>query len=158
LYETLQTGEADRERESVARWQAGYDLATGCVLALKVRTESYNAMLALAKRGMNFTNPRSNTWVLVAADQIDVGSQWEKLADKARMYLNRVVHDHPGTPWALLAARELEEPIGWRWVEAHTPMEPEPASDQGANTPPRPRDEQPVRLERPKPTRPVPKL
>ena len=48
----LQQGEADREKETVMRWQAGYDLAMGRTLAAKVRTEGYNAMLAAAKRGL----------------------------------------------------------------------------------------------------------
>jgi hypothetical protein len=65
LYELLQRGEADRDRELSPRWQAGYDLAMGRVLAVKVRTEAYNAMLARAKRGMEFSSPPSKADSLV---------------------------------------------------------------------------------------------
>ncbi|MGH7134762.1 MAG: vWA domain-containing protein, partial [Pirellulales bacterium] len=41
LYKTLKDGEKDRSRLSEPRWQAGYDLAMGRVLAVKVRTEAY---------------------------------------------------------------------------------------------------------------------
>lgn len=40
--------------------------------------------------------------------------------DKALEYLNRVITEHPGTPWAYLAKVELRDPLGWEWVEAHT--------------------------------------
>src|SRR5690606_22675547 len=64
LYEHLAQGEADRAKETSLRWQAGYDLAMGRVLAVKVRTEAYNAMLAQAKTGLKFKNEKNNTWVL----------------------------------------------------------------------------------------------
>ena len=33
------------------------------------------------------------------------------------MYLSRVIKEHPETPWALLAQRELGQPLGWQWKE-----------------------------------------
>src|SRR5205814_293126 len=79
LYEVLRTGEGDREKEETPRWQAGYDLAMGRVLAVKVRTEAYNAMLASAKRGLKPKDPKNNTWTLKPSDEISVGSQLAKL-------------------------------------------------------------------------------
>ncbi|MCA9134894.1 MAG: VWA domain-containing protein, partial [Planctomycetales bacterium] len=64
LAELLRQGADYRDREISPRWIAGFDLALGTVLAHKVRAEGYNAMLAKAKRGMNFEKPASNTWVL----------------------------------------------------------------------------------------------
>jgi hypothetical protein len=37
--------------------------------------------------------------------------------DKALEYLNRVINEHPGTPWEFLATMELNEPLGWEWKE-----------------------------------------
>ena len=136
LYETLKLGEGDRDTETVLRWQAGYDLAMGRTLAAKVRTEAYNAMLAAAKRGLKFKDPKNNTWIMVPADEISVGSQYSKLADRAKMYLNRIVTDHAGTPWAALAERELKDPLGWKWDEKHTPTAAERAAMAAANPPP----------------------
>ncbi|MCP4812869.1 MAG: VWA domain-containing protein, partial [Planctomycetaceae bacterium] len=59
LYQVLKLGESERPQENSARWQAGYDLAMGRVMAVKARTEAYNAMLAKAKRGLKFKNPKS---------------------------------------------------------------------------------------------------
>jgi hypothetical protein len=117
LYEALKAGEADRAKLTSPRWQAGYDLAMGRMLAARVRTEGYNAMLAKIKTGGSFTQPGSTAWVLQESDTIGAGSMYEKLLEQARMYLTRVKNDHPGTPWAVLAERELETKLGWEWVE-----------------------------------------
>ena len=126
LYDILKAGEKDRPQEKSRRWQAGYDLAMGRSTAAKVRAQTYNLMLALVKTKLKFDPPKNegerlnNTWLLQPADSIETGSRSEKLADKAREYLQRVIDDHPGTPWALIAQRELETPIGWTWRQTYT--------------------------------------
>jgi hypothetical protein len=62
--------------------------------------------------------------VLEPSDEISVGSQYTKLADKSKMYLNRVVKEHPDTPWSMLAQRELKDPLGWVWKEDFTDTAP----------------------------------
>ena len=159
LYGILKLGEADRDKESSVRWQAGFDLAMGRVLAVKVRTEAYNAMLAQAKRGLKFKDEKSNTWVLEPADEISVGSQLEKLADRARMYLKRVVDEHPGTPWAYLAERELKDKVGWRWKEEFTDLAPPPRENpNNNNNAPAPANDKARMMKGPAPKRPIPKL
>lgn len=160
LYAILKAGEADRSLETSPRWQAGFDLAMGRVLALKTRTEAFNAMLAKAKRGLKFENSKNNTWELQSSSEISVGSQLAKTAAKANEYLTRVVGEHPGTPWALLAQKELNTPMGWSWKEEFTaPPNPRPTrTTPGNNTPRNPRDERAASVPRPPPRRPVPKL
>jgi hypothetical protein len=117
LYDTLIVGESDRPKLTGARWQAGYDLALGQVLAAKARLDGYNAMLALLKQGKTFTNTNSTQWILEPADEIAAGSVLDKMAKKSRTYLQRVVTEHPGTPWAAIAERELRYPAGWKLIE-----------------------------------------
>lgn len=117
LYDILKKGEADRGKLTSLRWQAGYDLAMGRATAAKVRIEGYNAILAVLKRGRLFEEKTSTTWVLQPANTIDAGSTLKKLSDRAQMYLQRVMKDHAGTPWARLAEQELETPVGWKWTE-----------------------------------------
>ncbi len=74
LAQTLEPGMQSRDTEESPRWKAGFDLALGRVLAQKVRTETYNAMLAKAKRGMPFKDKKNNTWVL-AAQRRNIGRQ-----------------------------------------------------------------------------------
>jgi hypothetical protein len=164
LFKLLEQGEGDRGKETVLRWQAGFDLAIGRVLAVKVRTETYNAMLAAAKRGLKAKDPKNNTWVLEPSDQVSVGSQYAKQAEKAKTYLTRVVTEHAGTPWAYLAERELATPLSWQWKEEFTDLTPPARPAANANVvvnppPPRPAPvPMPVVLPKPPPTRPPPKL
>ena len=154
IYSQLVRGLPDRERIEEERWKAGFDLAMGRILAMKVRTDAYNLMLARAKSGMQFQRPKSDTWVLRPSDVVNVGSRTEKYADQAREYLRKVVEDHPGTPWAFLAKRELGQPLGYAWDEIHTgindPPKPRPP---GNNNRPMPRDDKPRSLGPPMPKR-----
>jgi hypothetical protein len=121
LYSLIKQGEKDREKLVEPRWRAGYDLALGRILAVKVRTEVYNLMLARAKGGMKYDDPRTNVLRLVPADDISVNSQLAKMADQARTLLQGVAHEHRGTPWAMWAEAELKDPIGWKWKEEYDP-------------------------------------
>jgi len=137
----------------------GYGLAVGRVLATKVRTETYNAMLAAAKRGLKSENEKTNTWTLVPANEITVGSQYSKAGEKARQLLESVVEEHPGTPWALLAKRELSNPIGWRWQESFTDLTPRRQGNAGnGNNNPAAVDDAANMIKKPPPKRRPPKL
>jgi len=159
LYGILSAGLADRPAIAERRWQAAFDLAVGRVLAAKVRTDAYNQMLAQAKLGMKFKDPASDTWVLEPSDEVTVGSQTEKLARQARESLERVVVEHDGTPWALVAGEELRIPLGYRWKEAHTGVN-DPKMQDAANPPPptAPQDDAKRMLAPPKPRRDLKRL
>lgn len=167
IYQILKKGEADRPEESNPRWQAGFDLAMGRVMAVKVRTDAYNVMLANAKTGLKPKDPRTNIWNLEPSDEVTAGSRMAKFAAKAREYLQRVVDEHPNTPWALMAQRELDTPIGWKWIEEYDPPPPPPPARPAVvnNNPPPPpnipraaQNEKARMLARPKAKRPPPKL
>jgi len=155
LHATLTAGAAGRLAIKERRWQAGYDLALGRVLAAKVRTDAYNQMLAQAKLGMKFQDEKSDTWQLEPSDDVTVGSQTEKLAKQATELLEGVVHDHKGTPWAQLAATELRTPLGYRWTERFTGVNTPQMADAGnnQNVPAPPTDDQKRKLGPPKPKR-----
>lgn len=155
----LEPGMKGRDKEKTLRWKAGYDLALGRVLAQKVRTETYNAMLAQAKRGMSFKKPKNNTWVLKPSDSITVGTKWQSQANLAKELLAEVGQRHAGTPWALLANEELKVPFGWEWHEEFTKLEPpRPRRNPGNNNVPRPPRDDRARMLKKAPKRPVPKL
>lgn len=118
LVELLQRGEAERDALPSARWKAGYDLALGRALAAKARVDGYNSMLAGLKRGKRFENASSKMWVLeMSEDAAEAGSAVASIARKAERLLQRVIEEHPETPWAAMAERELETPLGWKWSE-----------------------------------------
>ena len=113
LYEALIPGEGDRDKLTSPRWQAQFDYAFGRTLAAKVRNDSYNQMIASLKAGKG---PKDATeYNLEQADSYESSSVLKKMADKAKLYLERVVKEHPGTPWAKMAAEDLKAPMGWKW-------------------------------------------
>lgn len=150
----LRQGEKDRDKVKTPRWQAGYDLAMGRALAVKVRTEGYNAMLANAKQGLKFKDEKNDTWELKPSDSITVSSALAKDAEDAKKYLNRVLADHKGTPWAVDAERELKQPFGWEWKERFTDVSGKLAQAEARRNRPRPERPEP----KPKERRPPPPL
>jgi hypothetical protein len=156
----LAEGEKSRSKESSLRWLASFDLSYGTAVAAKVRAESYNAMLAKAKRGMSFDKPESNTWNLKPSDKITVDSKLEKEGKQAAELLKSVAEKHKGTPWGLLAERELSHPLGWEWAESFTDLNPPPKPGRPA-TPAPPTaaaNEKAKMLAPPPPKRPVTKI
>ena len=143
LCQILQQGEADREKETMPRWQAGYDLAMGRALAVKVRTETYNAMLAAAKRGLKPKDPKNNTWRAgaVRRDQRrepihEAGRAGEDVSDPRRQ-------GPSGHALGRLAERELEIPLGWKWSDWYTDLTPKDAKAKAnPNNARTPRNEQ----------------
>lgn len=117
LYNLLTPGEPDRAKLTGPRWQAEFDLAMGRVLANKARLDGYNSMIAALKRGKTFQKPESKEWILESADNFETESTIKNMAAKAKIYLERVVKEHPGTPWAKIAEEELRTPLGWVWKE-----------------------------------------
>jgi hypothetical protein len=111
-----------RDREPSRRWQAHYDLIRGRLLAMKVRCYEYNWACARMKKDMpKFTNTRSNAWRLVPDKAIQYSEKAAAAAKEAEALLRRVVDEHPATPWALLARREIKDPLGFKWVEWYVP-------------------------------------
>jgi hypothetical protein len=117
LYEILREGARDADQLQAPRLRAGYDLALGRVCAAKARIDGYNSMLAALKRGKSFERETSTTWVLQRAESTDAGSSLQNLIARGYEMLRRVVDEHPGTPWAVVAEQELATPLGWQWTE-----------------------------------------
>jgi hypothetical protein len=120
IVDVLGQGEKDRDKISEPRWRAAYDLAAGRALAIKVRALGYNQMLADMKgQPKNFQKKDSNEWRITPSKTINAGQAVKKLERQATMYLQRVMDEHPDTPWARLAERELAIPMGWEWQEGN---------------------------------------
>jgi hypothetical protein len=156
LYTVLKQGAKDRESLVEPRWRAGFDLAYGRVLAVKVRTDAYNQLLARAKNGLHLEDPETDKLTLVPVDEVPLNSTLDSMAKQARALLEGVVREHPGTPWAMSAAEELKQPIGWKWVEANEnprrPPQPEKPVVVSAKKPDPPRAKPAIpKLPRPRP-------
>ena len=114
-----------RDRETSRRWQAHYDLIRGRLLAMKIRCAEYQTACARMKKDApKFKDAKSNAWRLVPTEDLLSGEKVEKVAKVTRALLQRVVEDHPNTPWALLAGRELKDPFGFKWSETYVKPPP----------------------------------
>ena len=128
MLDPLNAAESGRDKIREPRWQAAFDLAMGRLLAMRVRYFGYNQMLANMKvNPAPFKDPKSNHWRLVPSEEIATGPEMRKAAGQAKEYLKKVMDEHPGTPWALLAEKELASPLGWSWQEYSEAI---PGSDQ----------------------------
>jgi hypothetical protein len=122
-----------RDRETSRRWQAHYDLIRGRLLAMKVRCYEYNwACARLKKDPPKFNDPRANAWRLVPDTAIQYSEKAAAAAREAEALLHRVIDEHPDTPWALLARRELKDPLGFKWAETYVPPAPRGDNAQAA--------------------------
>jgi hypothetical protein len=109
-----------REHETSRRWQAQFDLARGRLLAVKVRCYEYNWICAQMKKDPpKFSRPESNAWRLAPDTEIRYNDKAAAAAKQATELLKKVVAEHPNTPWALLAQRELKDPLGFKWIETY---------------------------------------
>ncbi|HVC95723.1 MAG TPA: vWA domain-containing protein [Pirellulales bacterium] len=161
--------EKEYVKEPSPRWRAWYDLTYGRLLAMNARCNEYNSACAEMKgKGADFVDKQSNRWQFRPEAKIHFGSQNERMAKEAIRLLSRCVKENSGTPWAVLAARELEQPLGFAVDEAYVapppppPPPPPPKAPPAKPAPPPPpsnerRVEQPKKL--PKPVEvPLPKL
>lgn len=147
----LSSVEKERKDETSPRWQAHYDLMMGRLLATRIRCNEYN--WALAQMKVNPTPPggKNNRWRLIPNKEIKFGktsgaetkgkkkepkgSQHAKEdADKALALLDGVVKNHPNTPWAAMAERELSVPLGFKWESYYQepPAMPKPGEPNKA--------------------------
>ncbi|MGH7137333.1 MAG: hypothetical protein ACREHD_16440, partial [Pirellulales bacterium] len=147
-------------KETSPRWRAWYDLSYGRLQAMMVRCNEYNWACATMKaKGADFVDQKSNRWQFKPDSALHFGSQDERMGKEATRLLTRCVKDNPGTPWAVLAQRELKDPFGFRVDEAYVAPPPPPPKPKPTKNPPKPppppppsnqrRTEQPRKLEKP---------
>jgi hypothetical protein len=122
--------------ESSDRWRAWYDLNVGRLLLQSVRFAEYRATLRLIDHPALFPN-QANQITLFPFATIRSGDLALRRAVEGERLLKRCLAQNPGTPWAFLAARELEHPLGldfeWRYIP---PPPPPPPSGPRMYSPP----------------------
>jgi len=128
------------ELEPSARWRIAFNLSYGRLLANRVRCYEYNAAMAEMKGTLTSgdVGTKSNQWILRPSDKLNYATNLRGQAKKSEEYLRRVIEEAPGTPWAVLAGRELQNPVGIRVVQRFIPP-PKQRPAAARPTPNRPR-------------------
>jgi len=106
------------EYEKSPRWRAWYDLNLGRLLYQSVRIDSYVAVASEMSSGSVIEEIQKNEFNSVLFRNSTPVSSSSELTARAllgRQLLERVVEQHPDTPWSQLALWELEHPPGFAY-------------------------------------------
>lgn len=98
-------------QEQSPRWRAWYDLTRGRLIAMSVRYAEYRALVELICRPGGI-HDEANCLQITPAPRLLLGSITEERAREAERLLTRCLEENPNTPWAYLAQRELDNPLG----------------------------------------------
>ena len=121
-----------REKEPDPRWQANFDLMHAQLIAYQARIYEYGAALEDFMRHpqvVPLQKPPNLTLV-----HWDISTHGKTLTQESQSYIerasqlfNKLIEDHPGTPWAERARWELRRGFGVKLVPDYDPPHP-PAS------------------------------
>ena len=145
--------------EPSMRWRLAFDLNYGRLLAQRVRTMEYNSALAQMKSSYTDVDisKKVNHFLFRPDRELHYAPQLKRQAKTAEEHLRRVLDDAPGTPWALMASRELKDGFGIRVIERFIPPPPPPPPPKPGVPKTGPKIIQPPQVNMPqKPTPPPP--
>jgi hypothetical protein len=135
-------GEEDWESsyaaEPSARWRAWYDLTHGRLLAMSIRHQEYLATCKLLMMPGNLSAETNAIQFGPGEELLSGNAELSKRREKAKELLTRCVTSNPGTPWALLADWELQQPMGVFASQEVIPPPPPPRIVVGPPLPPPP--------------------
>ena len=115
-------------KEASLRWRMNYNLCYGRLLAQRLRCMEYNSALAQLKLlGTQDIATKSNHWIFKPDPSINFAAGMKKPKELAETLLKRCITEAPGTPWATLAARELQHPFGIKVIEQFEKPPPPPS-------------------------------
>jgi hypothetical protein len=111
----------ERDKEKSRRWQAHYDYVTANVKARLAYVNEYDLMLAKIKKDeLPPLDPKlHNGYRLGSQEKLQSPKEIKDLASESRKLLNKIIKEHPGTPWELLAKRERFSALGLAWQPAN---------------------------------------
>lgn len=120
-HEALEKVADQRALETSKRWQANYDFVFAQVKARKAYLYEYNLMLAKVKRDeLPPLDPKlHNGYRLASQEKIQSPKEIKDLVSDSKKLLNKVIKEHPGTPWEILAKRDLFRSLGLAWQPAN---------------------------------------
>jgi hypothetical protein len=111
------------KNEPSPRWRMSFNLAYGRLLAQKTRCYEYNSACADLKTNLSPQDVGStaNHWIFRPDKNLNYATNAKRIARTAEEHLRRIVKEAPGTPWAVLASRELRDPLGLRVIKRFIP-------------------------------------
>jgi hypothetical protein len=109
---------ANRKDDKSKRWQAHYDYVTAQLKFRLAYIYEYNLMLGKVRK--DELPPLDEKlghkgWRLASQEKLQSGKEAREWIADAKKLLNKIVKDHAGTPWEVLAKRERFVNLGLSW-------------------------------------------
>jgi hypothetical protein len=105
-----------RREQETPRWQANHDYVRARLLAQIAYLYEYQSALGQMRKELPPRDPRTQGgWALAASPDMRGDAVGKKAAKAAVKLLDRLIADHKGTPWEVLAEREKALPLGLEW-------------------------------------------
>jgi hypothetical protein len=106
-----------RKQEKSKRWLANYDYVLAKLEARLAYVYEYNYMLGqIRKDALPPRDPAKHSgWRLAAQERMQSGSDAKKLANDSKKLLTKLIEEHKGTPWEILAKRQALTTLGLKW-------------------------------------------
>lgn len=102
------------------RWQANYDYVLARLKCRLAYITEYNLMLGkIRKDELPPLDPALHRgWRLASAAKMQSAGEAKELVEEARELFDRLIMNHPGTPWEVLARRDRLSALGLTWQPA----------------------------------------
>jgi Caspase domain len=115
-HEELKAAAEDKDKES-KRWQANYDFILARVEAQIAHLVEYQALLGAMRKELPPRDAALHGGWRLAAQLTLTGSDRDakKMFESSRKGLDKLIKDHKGTPWEVLAKREKLTALGLAW-------------------------------------------
>ena len=113
--EGLTKVEEERDKES-PRWQANYDYLLARLKAQLAYLNEYSALLGQMRKDQQPPlEPKVHSGWRVASQATVSDATAKKYATECRKTLEKLMKEHPDTPWAILAKRDHLTNLGLEW-------------------------------------------
>jgi hypothetical protein len=97
------------------RWRAKHDYVRARLERRIMHLGNYNHALARLRREVRDPGTKGG-WQLVAVKGMPEDREVWKLARESEKRLERLAEEHKGSPWEIIARRELQAPTKLQWV------------------------------------------
>jgi hypothetical protein len=112
---TTEEMEKDRDKEP-PRWQANYDYMLARLKAQLAYLNEYSALLGQMRKDQQpALEPKVHTGWRIASQASVSDASAKKLANESKKTLERLMKEHPDTPWEILAKRDHLTNLGLEW-------------------------------------------
>jgi hypothetical protein len=109
-------GTQEQEQEVSKRAQADYDYIRARLAAQIAFLYEYESMLGSLRKGLPPRDVNLHTgWRMASKEKLDGDKAGRDMAKESRTILEKLAKKHPGTPWELLAKRDMQTALGLEW-------------------------------------------